>query len=199
VTGDGVSEDGRWEGVAEEFRPIISERLTLRRFRPEDGEAFWRYRTDEQIARYQGDVSGFTREMAVTFAREQSAQAPGVPGTWFQVAVELSAGGELIGDCGIHTLGDCAEQLELGISIARHHQGKGYAREALTAILDYVFGPLRKERAIALTDPRNSSCIRLLENLGMRREAHLVRHAQVRGEWVDDFQYALSAEEWRQL
>jgi RimJ/RimL family protein N-acetyltransferase len=181
-----------------EFRPLLSERLRLRRFTEEDAEPFWRYRTDDEVAKYQGEVSSYTREMALAFAREQSVQEPDVPGTWSQLAIELVSSGELIGDCGLHTLLDCPEQVELGITIARPHQGKGYAREALAAVLDYVFGPLGKHRAIALTDPENAACIRLLEGLGMRREAHFVKHVQVRGEWVDDFQYALLAEEFRQ-
>jgi len=61
--------------------------------------------------------------------------------------------------------------VEMGISLAPAHQRQGYAREALEVMLDFVFGGLRKQRAMAFVEPRNFMCMRLLEGLGMRRGA----------------------------
>ena len=44
----------------------------------------------------------------------------------------------------------------------------------------------------------NEPSWRLMERLGMRREAHAVRDSLHRsGEWMDGLTYALLAEEWR--
>jgi RimJ/RimL family protein N-acetyltransferase len=40
---------------------------------------------------------------------------------------------------------------------------------------------------------------RLMERLGMRREAHFRQSHQVRGEWDDESVYALLAEEWSRM
>lgn len=49
-------------------------------------------------------------------------------------------------------------------------QGKGYAYEAASALLDYLFGNLSVRRIYAYTEDYNFSCQRLCEKLGMRRE-----------------------------
>ena len=174
---------------------IATARLLLRRFSESDIEPFWIYRCDAQVALYQGWVADFSRADAAAFVREQMVQPPGIPGSWQQLALERTADHRLIGDCGLHWL-DAARQVELGITLASEYQGMGYAQEALQAVLQYLFASCGCHRITAMTDPRNLACIALLEKLGMRREGHLVKHLYIRGEWVDDLQYAMLAEEW---
>ena len=69
-------------------------------------------------------------------------------GTWFQLAIELVETGELIGDCGLHTLADRPGQAEIGITMACEHQGRGYATEAVSCLLDYVFRRLDRQSSI---------------------------------------------------
>jgi RimJ/RimL family protein N-acetyltransferase len=38
-----------------------------------------------------------------------------------------------------------------------------------------------------------------MERLGMRREAHLLENEFVKGEWADEFDYAMLEREWRAL
>ena len=45
--------------------------------------------------------------------------------------------------------------------------------------------------------PRNTASARVLEKLGMRREAHLVENEWVKGEWQSELVYALLARECR--
>ena len=96
---------------------------------------------------------------------------PDVPGTWFQLAIELTEmGAASVGDCGLHTLADRPGLAEIGFTLAREHQGKGYATEAVNGVLDYVFGTLEKHREIAVADARNAPAARVLDRVGMRRE-----------------------------
>ena len=122
---------------------------------------------------------------------------PDVTGTWFQMAIELAQTCPLIGDLGLHTLADRPGQAEIGFTLAREHQGKGYATEAVNRLLDYVFGVLGKHRVIAVTDARNAPAARLLERVGMRREGHFVENIWFKGEWADEYQYAMLEREWR--
>ena len=56
--------------------------------------------------------------------KAQMTLHPDVPGTWFQVAIELAETGELIGDCGLHTLEDPAGQSEIGFTLAASTRAK---------------------------------------------------------------------------
>ena len=52
-------------------------------------------------------------------------------------------------------------------------------------------------RVIGRLEPRNRGSARVLEKLGMRREAHLVENEWVKGEWQSELVYAMLACEWR--
>ena len=122
-----------------------------------------------------------------------------MPGTWFPVAIELAENGALMGDCGLHTLGDRPGQAEIGFTMACEYQGRGYATEAINCLLDYVFGKLGKHRVIAVTDTRNLPATRLLERVGMRREGHFIENIWFKGVWGNEYQYAMLEREWRLL
>jgi RimJ/RimL family protein N-acetyltransferase len=180
------------------FAQLLSPRLILRRLRESDLSPFCRYRSDPRVARYQ-DWESCSEEEGRRFFEGQMALHPDVPGTWFQVAIELAGTGELIGDCGLRTLGDRPDQAEIGFTLAREHLGKGYATEAVNCLLDYVFGNLGKHRVIAVTDTRNAPAVRVLERVGMRREGHFIENIWFKGGWGDEYQYAMLEREWQAL
>lgn len=185
------------------FADIVTPRLRLRRLRPSDAPALRAYRSDPEVARYQV-WSAATEDEVADFAAEQARIAPDIPGTWFQLAVSLSeadgAGheaGALAGDCGLRFPPGEPWQAEVGITLAGWAQGLGYAQEALQGAFGYLFDDLGKHRVFASVDPRNAASIALLERLGMRREAHFRESLRDKGEWCDDFVFALLEDEWR--
>ncbi|MFF7215158.1 GNAT family N-acetyltransferase [Streptomyces sp. NPDC008238] len=123
-----------------------------------------------------------------------AAGDPAEPG-WFQYAVELVAGGELIGDIGV-CLHDNRMQAELGFTLARAHQGHGYAAEAVTTLLDRLFTECGLHRVSAECDARNSASARLLERVGFRLEGRRPAHSWIKGEWTDDLLFGLLADGW---
>ena len=145
---------------------IVTTRLRLDALRREDAEALFAYRSDPAVGRWQGWKPASLAD-AATFIEAQQAAAPDVSGTWWQRAIRLRDSGILIGDLGLHCIGDAT--VELGITLAPAQQRRGYAREALEVMLDFMFGGLHKQRAIARVAPRNFACMRLLEGLGMHR------------------------------
>lgn len=176
------------------FAPLETERLLLRRFRPEDAPVFSRYRSDPEVSRYQ--TRAFDLDEARYFIATQEILQPDTPGSWFQMAIERRDDGALIGDCGLRFPERYARQAEIGFSIAPENQGRGYAAEAVDRVLGYVFDDLDKHRVWASTDPQNAPSVKLLEKLGFRREAHHVKSLLIRGEWVDDLIFAMLQEEW---
>ncbi|SEM24690.1 Protein N-acetyltransferase, RimJ/RimL family [Luteibacter sp. UNCMF331Sha3.1] len=170
-------------------------RLHLDRLAGSDAPSLFAYRGDEAVARFQGWKPATIDEVEAFIAR-QTAQPFAVSGSWFQLAIREKAGGELLGDLGVHFPPTRDDAIEFGVSLRPDRQGRGYAREAMGAMLDQAFGPWGYRRAVGSVDPRNVASIALLRSLGFRQEAHHVEAYLFRGEWVDDVIFAMLAREW---
>jgi RimJ/RimL family protein N-acetyltransferase len=171
-------------------------RLRLDALRPADAEALFGYRADPDVSRFQGWCPASVTE-AADFIERQVGVSLETPDSWFQRAIRLRDGGELIGDLGIHLPADAEGSIEFGVSIAPAHQGNAYACEAVRAVFELVFGQLGRHRIHASVDPRNLASMTMLRALGMRQEAHHRESLWLQGEWVDDVVFALLASEWR--
>jgi RimJ/RimL family protein N-acetyltransferase len=146
------------------------------------------------VARYQSWESCGERE-ALDFIREIRSSEPGTPGEWFQFAVELKETGQLIGDCGLKVEED-GRQAEIGVTLSREHQGKGYAFEAVSQLLDYAFVVLKLHRVVAIADQENAPSVALLERLGMYREGSFAQNAWFKGRWTSEYLYAILRDRW---
>jgi RimJ/RimL family protein N-acetyltransferase len=171
-------------------------RVQLRRLQSTDLPVFGEYRADADVCRYQGfDV--FTPAYAAEFIAEQAmGPVPASPGDWRQLAIARAASGELLGDCALHLRAEEPRFAEFGITIAPRWQGQGYGREALLSLLGFCFAQLDLHRVVALVDTRNLASVALMEAVGMRREGHLLHNGWYKGEWCDEYQYALLQSEW---
>jgi RimJ/RimL family protein N-acetyltransferase len=137
-----------------------------------------------------------TLEEAHAFINDLTPLEPGTPGEWFAFALELTATGVHIGDCALHVRADDPRQAEIGYTLARQYHGAGVATEAVRALLDYAFTTLQLHRVTATVDCDNSPSMRLLERVGMRREGHFRQCTWFKGQWCDEYLYAILREEW---
>jgi RimJ/RimL family protein N-acetyltransferase len=149
--------------------PLASPRLLLRRLQDEDADSLCSYRSLPQVAKYQSWES-FGLDDAARLIQDQRDREPGVPGTWFQLAVIERASTSMIGDCGLHCRQDVPRQMEFGITLAPGYQGRGYATEALGCLLNFVFTTLDQHRVSAVTDAENHAAAALFKRLGFRQE-----------------------------
>jgi RimJ/RimL family protein N-acetyltransferase len=177
-------------------------RLLLRAFQESDAHSFSAYRSDPQVAEYQGWNAPYSLEQAQKFVAEMSQATPGEPGEWYQIAIELKENGPespgpLIGDVAFHMKED-RKQAYIGFTLARTYQGLGYAHEAVLRLLQHLFDERGLHRVIAITDVLNTPSIRLIERLGFRREAHFHENDWFKGRWSSEYWYALLAQEWVQ-
>src|SRR5215203_4737721 len=177
------------------FTRIESERLRIRRFEDSDLAPFMAYRNDPEVARYQSWDSCDEQE-ARAFIREMQSARAGVPGEWFQFAIESNPTGDLIGDCALRVDEHESYRAEIGFTLAREYQGKGLASEAVSHLLDYAFDSLGLYRAIAIADCRNAPSVALLERVGMRREGYFLENVWFKGGWADEYLYAILKDEW---
>lgn len=179
------------------FFLLSTPRLHLRSFVLRDLDAFVAYRSDPAVARYQGWSLPYTREQGQALIEEMMHKPLDVQGEWLQVAIEQRESGALIGDCAFGVRDRRGQQAEIGYTLARGFQGRGYATEAITRLLQYLFDERGLHRVHASCDTENRASIRLLERLGMRREAHFIENYWDNGQWTSEYLYAILAREWK--
>lgn len=178
-----------------EFNAIATRRCTLRRFTGQDLAAFAEYRADPSVARFQS-WSAYSLDDARQLYATLTGTVFGAPGTWYQIAIADNRDDSLLGDCALHFLED-EQQVEIGFTLAPAHQRQGLAKEALTALLDYLFDGLGKHRVVAITDAENHPARNVLRSLGFRQEAHFVQNVFFKGRWGDECLFACLAHEWQ--
>ncbi|PGM53293.1 GNAT family protein [Bacillus sp. AFS053548] len=177
-----------------EFFEIETSRLKLRRFKDEDVSNFYKYRSNPDVAIYQG-WENYTYEQAINFIEKQKSAEMNLPDSWVQVAIENKMNGQLIGDIGVHTLLDPANQVEVGFTLEPLYQNKGYAFEALHRIVDYLFNELNKEKINAIADEQNSSSIKLLRKLGFQ-QIKIIENSYFKNQYVTEIMFELSKNDW---
>jgi RimJ/RimL family protein N-acetyltransferase len=171
-------------------------RLRARRFSPVDVPAFVAYRADPEVARYQS-WSDFTTERGAAFVESLQRAEPGVPGEWYQFALEDRSTGVLVGDLALKVDLDEPRTAEVGFTLAREHQGQGYGAEALRGLLGFAFETFALHRVVAVTDALNAPAAAMLERVGFRREGHFHENVFFKGAWGSEYLFAILEREWR--
>jgi RimJ/RimL family protein N-acetyltransferase len=149
------------------FEPLLTGRLLLRRSEPEDAEAISAYRSLPEVRRYQGWEQvdpGSIREQIV----EMAARAPGEPGGWVQLTVLEAGSGRIVGDVGFSIVAGEPGVIKVGYTLAPAFQGRGYATEAVGALVGYAFERLGADVVRAYASAENAPSIRVAEKVGMR-------------------------------
>jgi [ribosomal protein S5]-alanine N-acetyltransferase len=170
-------------------------RLLIRHLKPSDLSDFYVYRSNPEVTKYQGfDV--FSMEQAKQFIEDNAGKHFGKADEWVQYGIERLNTNQLIGDCAIKLHGHNASMAEIGITISHLEQKKGYAKEALTAILTFLFDEKKLHRVVVTLDAENTASIHLLKSTGFRLEGHFIENIFFKGKWGSEFQYAMLKREW---
>lgn len=148
------------------FKPILTDRLRLRRSVPEDADTISGYRSNPAVSRYQGwertDVEGVRAEIEAMARR-----VPGESG-WIQLSVEERETGRLVGDVGLSPADGEPGVIKIGYTMTPEVQGRGYATEAVKALLTYAFDRLGAKVVRAYASAKNLPSIRVAKKIGMR-------------------------------
>lgn len=148
---------------------VETERLLLRRFRPEDAdEMYERIWTDADVMRFvQPDGWPHPRAESVAFLGRINAffDEHGF-GQW---AVEHKRDGRLLGYCGLKFL-EKTPEVELLYGIDKDYWKRGLVTEAACATLRYGFEEARLEYIVAVALPENAGSCRVMQKSGMNYE-----------------------------
>lgn len=177
-----------------QIQSIETQRLIIRRLELKDKESLFSYRSMPEVAEFQSWHPKDSTEVEA-FIQKNIQSVPNQEDQWVQMAVCLKEG-PMIGDIGIHFIDDLYI-VELGYTLSPRYQNKGYAFEAVRAVIDLLFTHYNKHRITASVDPGNVRSIRLLERLGFRKEGHFIKSFRIDEAWFDDVVYAMLEEEWK--
>ena len=176
--------------------PLVTERLLLRRFAEGDFAAYADRRGRADVYRYLLEpVPGpealrekFDAALAGPFACDGDA---------LRLTVALRDGGTILGDVMLKIASLQSRQAEIGYVFHPGHGGKGYATEAVRALIGFGFAQAGFHRIFARLDAANKGSVGAMERLGLRREALFLQNDFSNGEWSDEAVYALLRTEWQ--
>lgn len=184
-------------GASAAAPPIVTPRLRLRDFTGADFDAVHRYASDPRVTAtlcWGPNSAGQTRAFLATAAMEAAAD----PRLTYNLGIEESTNGEIIGGIGLRPRDDGPATFELGYCLRPDYWGAGLATEAVAAMTAFGFGRLAANRIVAEVFVSNGASGRVLEKLGFRPGQTFQRHVTCRDEHHDSRLFTLDPQIRRQ-
>jgi RimJ/RimL family protein N-acetyltransferase len=152
---------------------LTTPRLILRQIGEDDLDPHMTLLNTPAVMEHLGGV----QPRAVIAAKHQASRDSfAAHGFGFMLMVERETG-EIVGHCGLrrvaHPLAPNPDDFEIGWLVREDRWRRGYAHEAMRAVIDWGFAVHRADRLVALTCQPNAGSWRLMEKLGMKRRAEL--------------------------
>ena len=150
-------------------RVAETERLILRPGRDADVVPLYAIGQDAEVMRYPGPPPSLADATAVP----ERMAAHGADIGYCFWAVERKSGAAFIGFRGLLPAKPLIDgEVEIGWRLACEAWGRGYAREAAQASMDWAWRNLDAPGIVAITVPANARSWGLMERLGMGRVQH---------------------------
>ncbi len=166
---------------------LTTKRLELRPFEEADINDLFEIYSNEETCKYLLHEPWTDSNKMDEFSKKM-AENQLTPKTPLSLACELNS--KVIGDISIWYTG-MKETVEFGFVFNTDFGGKGYATEALKAVIDHLFKVEKVHRIQANLDCRNIPSASLCSRLGMRQEAHFIQDFWNKGEWTDSYVYGM--------
>jgi RimJ/RimL family protein N-acetyltransferase len=177
--------------LAPPVRRIETERLVIRAWEPHELAAIHAMRASETAVRWLYEDPATEEESRERLRRRIQDIRFALTGDGIGLAVERD--GVVVADVSLFLKSAEHRQGELGYMTHPDHQGRGYATEAAAALVQLGFETFGLHRVVGTIEPRNLASARVLERIGMTREALLVENEIVKGEWQSEAIYAIRA------
>lgn len=173
---------------------LNTERLVLRPITPEDAEMVYRWMSDPEVCKYERWDPHPNNEYSCGYIK---AVFNYDLKTTYQWGVELN--GELIGSVSIVGVNDFDQKAILGYCIARDFWSKGYATEAVNAVLLFMFEKVGMNRIEASHSVNNKASGRVLEKVGMKLEGFAKEYYWCSMGFQDSNLYGITLKQFRTI
>lgn len=170
------------------MRRLITERLDLAPVDDSNARNLWRVLQQPNLREFQDIPRISVEEFERQVRTRPSRFAPNVVGR-FEWLIRERQTNEDIGWVSVRINDRTRDHAELGYSLITTARQKGYAREALCALVDEIFAATELAEIHACTVPENLSSRQVLEGLGFIETRLLHGGALVRSRRVDIILY----------
>jgi len=154
---------GAQRGIAD-VPALTTPRLILRALSESDAVSLHRVWNDTDVTRYFPNTTPPSQENVQQVILRQLQHWKEYGYGWW--AVELRAGNEMAGWCGLQYLPE-TDEAEVAYLLGKAFWGKGLATEGARASLRYGFDVVGLKSIVAIADTKNRASQRVAEKLGM--------------------------------
>jgi RimJ/RimL family protein N-acetyltransferase len=173
--------------------PISTDRLILRRFTYDDSGDILEFISHPSVSKVVTEIEA-TSSGVIKYIDTQNSYELFEKDKCFDLAIEIEENNKVIGL--LTLIFKDHRQGQIGWALGVSYRGKGYATEAARALMDYSFNVLSLHRIYADTTNENTASWKVMERLGMRKEACLKQSEFRDGKWLDSLTYAILETEW---
>jgi RimJ/RimL family protein N-acetyltransferase len=170
---------------------LSTQRLVLRPWQQGDVDAVLAWAADERFSRFLPLPRPYLRQHAEEFVASRM-QADWTTAPAFAITLR----GRTIGDINAR-IEPVHARAEIGYGIAPSWWGRRYTSEAARAVVTWLFESYGLAKVLARADAENVASWKLMEAIGMSREAFHPSHRVLRGERRDEVVYGVVRENWR--
>lgn len=178
------------------MKPILTDRLDIRLVTLDDIDDIFEYVSNPHTMRF--ERSEFKNKKELQKAMDYFIKNKG------QFVLREKDTDKVIGQVTLTiTSPTINNEYNLGYVLHEDYQGKGYCTEACKAVIKYGFEVKKMHRVKAACDPKNTSSWKVMERLGMRKEAHFINKICFRNDekgkpiFTDQYVYAINIEDFQ--
>ncbi len=175
---------------------LNSARLKLKLVTLADLSAIYKNQCNKEVAKYNTIGIPPNEEFTKTLIVNAISDMTTFGKTNFWWTISLKESDEFIGEAGLNLSQVKYKSGEIFYSLHPNFWKSGFATEAVETILHYAFVDLNLHRITAGVATENSNSIKLLERVGMQKEGRHRKILPIRGEWWDNYQYAILEEDF---
>lgn len=174
---------------------LTTPRLRLRAPTLDDTAALFTMYGNAEVMRYSGRAPhAHVDEIREKLTSDIEAMQRGESVRWVMMPLGTP---EVIGTLGLFHWSKNDRRAEIGYLLHPSHWGRGLMKEILPSVVRFGFEVMRLHRVDAQVDPENVASLRVLENLGFRREGLLRESTFSNGRYSDTVVLGLLEQDWR--
>ncbi len=172
---------------------LTTERLILRPCLESDFDAINQYAQLPEVYRFIRPPDGDkpTHDMIASLVKDWAFEE-----TKWQGLIINFGSDKAIGELVFRVDDKNTKRVEIGYRLSPGYAGKGIVSEAIYTLIEYLFEQFDIHKLVARCDPRNVASYKIMEKMGMQKEAHFKSHYLNGDEMTDQLDYAILREEW---
>lgn len=176
---------------------LETDRLILQQLSWDDLDKIFEFHSQEEVARHNTIGIPSDKEVTRNIIRGAIEDQSNEPRSVYGWSIKLKSNNEFIGETGMSSSNNRFRRGEIHYHISPEFWAKGYATEVAQRLIKFGFENLNLHRIEAGVATNNQGSIRVLEKAGMSREGLRRKILPIRGDWYDNYMYAILEDDYQ--